>query len=185
MTSSKSTQLLNIYRHFSTLNNLTQHNNILNHNGKILDVLLTTDHFNIDICKHSVPLVPEDPHHPCLEMIISCVNEQCNTRFPRNSESLKFNFRRANFMELYLTLSLIDWSRILEITDVDSACKETYIIIYDLLHKYVPLQRTTTKRKNYPMWFTKSVIDVVNLKNKHWKCYKKTKFLYHLDKGIS
>ena len=67
----KSTYLYNTYARFINSNNITQHNNILNANGRILDLIITTNHISAEIRRHEEPLVIEDLHHPCLDIIVS------------------------------------------------------------------------------------------------------------------
>ncbi|KAJ3663553.1 hypothetical protein Zmor_007804 [Zophobas morio] len=177
----KTSNLFNLYSNFISLNSIRQHNRITNTYTRILDLFLSTDHFNV-VCQQSqFPLVPEDPHHPALNSSVS-LSLQENISVKQKSEVIKFNFYKANLQDLYAAVSSVQWSFIESIEDVDVACDYLYKIIFDLFDQHVPKCSVNTKRAKYPAWFTKSIIDKINEKKKHWNLYRKNKELYHINK---
>jgi hypothetical protein len=177
----KTTSLFNIYNQFISMNNLTQHNYIKNSNNRILDLALATDDMNIEVNEQDMSFVPLDQHHPCLNILIYG-KEYANVPFRRKNDDLNFNFNKANLMSLYPAFANTNWSPIFKTEDVDSACKSFYAILNGLFSQHVPRSSTITKSSNFPVWFTKDIISKINIKNKHWNRYRKTKSLYHLDR---
>lgn len=113
---------------FEMMLNLKQSNNVLNCNNKLLDLVLSN--LNCDIEHDNCPLVVEDNYHPAL--MINCdidlpqVNESNNVDFKR------YNFRKANFPDLYNALAQTNWDFLNDIQDVDEMCNEFYKTLYKL-----------------------------------------------------
>lgn len=177
----QSSNVFNAFMHFASLNNLTQHNNVLNANERILDLVLATDDLKISVTKYELPLVSEDCHHPCLNITL-CDGIVSNSQFLRNPEIARFKFRSCNLENLYVAVCNIDWSTVLNSHNVNSACNEFYDILFNVIDACVPKSLSTSKACDYPVWFTRSIIDKIKIKNKHWNTYRKTKSLFHLDR---
>ncbi|KAK9702587.1 hypothetical protein QE152_g29853 [Popillia japonica] len=110
-------------KEFCSFINLAQCNTILNNDGKLLDLVFTNLECNIDACDS--PSVTEDKFYPSLAVSFSFVKD-AQVNFPENAHDLKYNFRKANFGELYEELLRIDWSALEQCTDVDVACDTMY-----------------------------------------------------------
>ncbi|XP_063930365.1 uncharacterized protein LOC135142575 [Zophobas morio] len=173
--------LFNIFKHFLSLNSLTQWNTILNHNARLLDLVVSTKDVITNISKEEFPLVREDLHHPCLSINIT-VKLVESSYFRNNPNSFYFNFKKADLVGLYSSISTFEWSKIEEIKQVDTACNYFYDVLFDLFSQFVPLSSGHSKRHNYPIWFTKSIIDAIKQRRYHWNKYKKTGIINHLDK---
>ena len=176
----KSSYVFDNICHFISIANLSQQNAVLNHNLRLLDLILSNDHITVKVSRHESALVSEDPHHPCLKLDI--LLKGMEFRFVENPNSVSFNFRKANLEELYLLLANTDWSKIEEFSDPDSACNYFYNTLHEKFVQTVPLRKGNSKRSDYPIWFTKLIINMIKQKRHHWSRYRKSGLLYHLDK---
>ena len=181
VTGTRTTQLFNIYTQFLALNNLVQHNSILNCNNRILDLVLTTESLTVTVDKQELTLVTEDNHHPALNIQLELVNLD-SVPFVHGTDDLRFNFHRGNLEGLYLSLAGTDWLPVLDAADPTLACEKFNEIIFTNISQYVPISKSFGQRENYPVWYTRSVINKIKTKNRHWDIYRKTKSVYHLDK---
>ena len=90
---------------------MQQKNRVLNSNGRILDLVLSTDHFVTEVSRYDFPLVPEDSHHPSL--IISLIgNRSQDSSFSEENNSFEHNFYKANFEKPYLYRLAIELAQI-------------------------------------------------------------------------
>ena len=93
-----------------------------NHNNRLLDLIFSSNNANIQCqvnkCDHS--LVPEDTHHPSLEICIRhhVKNNKLDNSFFRNKEKpVQYNFRKADYIELLN----YDWSHLWTLTSANEA----------------------------------------------------------------
>ncbi|XP_063915734.1 uncharacterized protein LOC135131813 [Zophobas morio] len=175
-----SSHIFNIYSHFISMNNLKQHNSVLNSNNRILDIVLTTDEVSAEVTNSNFPLVREDAHHPCLDINLF-IKDQSSNPFPRTSNTVKFNFRKADLVRLYNAFIETDWSEVLDTVDVETACSTFYDINHKLLNVYVP-KCSSSAKTYYPPWFTKTIISSIKEKHRLWNLYRKSKLLTYLDR---
>ncbi|KAJ3643416.1 hypothetical protein Zmor_026128 [Zophobas morio] len=129
----KSSYVFDNICHFISIANLSQQHAVLNHNLRLLDLILSNDHIPVKVSRHESALVSEDPHHPCLELDI--LVKGMEFRFVENPNSVSFSFRKANLEELYLLLVNTDWSKIEEFSDPDSACNYFYNTLHEKNYK--------------------------------------------------
>jgi hypothetical protein len=148
---------------FSILFNLELKNNILNANGRTLDLVLSN--MDVSVLRDASPLVVEDAHHPALEIafVVSYFNLDRNLNSFANN--LIYNYKRADYLNLYISLSNIDWSSLYCMTDVDEAVNLFYIILFSVIDFCVP-KRKAVKKQGYPFWFTSEIIKEIKLKNR-------------------
>lgn len=168
-TSYSSASLLNAATDFldmCNLNGLTQYNNILNSNNKILDLIFANIHINVS---HSVsPLVMEDAHHPCLE--ISLPN--LNIRTFRHKPISKPNFYKGDYEKINDHLLNINWNLALQAPTMDDVMDTFYTILYNLISEYIPSKNINSYK--FPAWYTKALIHIIRDKkraHKRWKTY--------------
>lgn len=124
------------------------------------------------------PLVREDMHHPALFINIE-LNELRHKDFSTNTSQKTYNFRKANFPELYNSLIETDWTFLEDYSDANVACEKFYDKLYSILDNHVPLYKNKTCK--YPAWFTSDIINYIKLKNKHRMKYKQFKSHYDLS----
>lgn len=148
---------------------------------EILDLILSTENLNTAVSRYEFPLVKEDKHHPSLKLYISygCI---ASSSFNRNIAVRKYNFHRANLTELYMALSTVDWSDIDNSENVESACDYFYKSIYELLDQHVPKNNYRGRYSKFPVWFSRTTIDLIREKNRFWTKYRKNRLTYHHDK---
>src|SRR5699024_2282850 len=177
----RATNLFNLFAQFQVLNNLTQHNKVLNHNGRILDLILCSEKIGLsDIFRCDIPFVTEDNHHPCLNFNLYA-DLTSDIPFQRNENDLKFNFFKADLEQLYIAVAEIDWTFLLDMHDPDRIVENFYDTLYRCFNEIVPKTSTSRQNKSYPVWFTRALIEKIKLKRKHWNQYRKNKSPYHLD----
>ena len=116
-------------------------------------------------------LLTEDLHHPPLDVSIT-INTSQSENFPCNSTEI-YNFKKADFPQLYELLFKIDWSFLNELTDVNNACSEFYSKLNDIFDKTVP--KYVPKQPKYPPWYTNNIVRDIKKKGILWKKYKQTK----------
>ena len=115
-------------------------------------------------------------HHPALILNVT-LNDTNNINFDNNSSSKAYNFKKANYPDLYNALLSIDWSFLSNIDDVNRAIgSEFYVVLYSLLDQYVPTYKKLSKNKpKYPKWYTIEIKNNITLKNKYRLKYKNDK----------
>ena len=118
------TNVFNAYANFLALDDLSQLNNIVNANNRLLDLILTANGADIEV-KRGTPLVREDTHHPCLNFTWR-KTKSSNVPFPSNGQTPKFNFHKVNLVGLYVTVSELDWANVLNSHETDTACECFY-----------------------------------------------------------
>lgn len=156
---------------FLSFAGLLQVNNVLNCNNRILDLVL----HNVDNCmveNENSPLTNLDPYHPALNITIEL---KCgrSERFPFSNRQKLYNFRRANFMELYKDLANTDWGFLYTPNDLDvnQILNKFYNYIYSLFDKYVPTYKSNNNK--YPRWYSAALRHKLRVKNYFFIKYKK------------
>jgi hypothetical protein len=163
---------------FLTLYNLNSYNNVLNSNNRTLDLVLSD--MDLLVNRDSCPLVLEDSHHPALDILLSVYSSNHN-RHSVLSNNLLYNFKKADFYNLYLDLSTVDWIHLFSFTDVDNAVDYFYDILFSVIDRHVPKRNLNANRK-FPAWFTPDIIRDIKKKNvlarkRHHSVYYNEKFM--------
>lgn len=96
-----------------------------------------------------------------------------------NRKIIFFNFRKANFPQLYEIICKTDWTVIEQQTDVTEACSLFYHLLQNIFRQAIPL--AGNKPGDYPIWYTSGIISDIKIKSKLFKTYKKTKLEIHLS----
>ncbi|XP_050515099.1 uncharacterized protein LOC126890284 [Diabrotica virgifera virgifera] len=164
ITTGKSVAVQNVANFF----NLSQYNHVVNHNERILDLVFSNIFCNVYQAIDYV--VPMDNHHPPLIIDFSIKKEFNEIKIDSKQN---FNFKRANFIELYNELYLSDWSFLSTDLDINSNLNAFYQYIHSIFSKHIPLKKKQTKR--YPFWFNGDLINLLNTKNRAWNAYKKSR----------
>ena len=160
-----------IINNFMEFFNFTQFNNIPNNHGFILDLVFSD--LVCGVSKFDEAFVPVDAHHPCLVINLSYAHNHYKEFIP-DFIPRTYNFSKADFATMYKIFSEIDWSLLYNCSDVDDACNIFYDLIYSTFDYTVPY--TVCKHdKGYPIWFTRSIISKIKLKNKAHKKFKLSK----------
>lgn len=152
---------------FCNFFNLRQYNSVLNAQNKILDLVLCNLPCSVERAVDI--LLPEDSYHPALTIDIEYGEHYQNFPVHNNND---YNFKRANFNNLYNDLLLTDWNSILNSNNVNVAVTEFYSTLNELISKHVPKKKICTRV--YPVWFNGKLIVKLKDKDKARKRYKKS-----------
>uniref|UniRef100_A0A6P7GK24 Uncharacterized protein LOC114343632 n=1 Tax=Diabrotica virgifera virgifera TaxID=50390 RepID=A0A6P7GK24_DIAVI len=99
----KTSIILNFMHSFG----LGQFNGVVNHLGRSLDLIMS--HFACEVTRDISPLAYEDSHHPALIINITNIFVK-ESRFRFGSNQVTYNFKKANFCDLYRELYETDWA---------------------------------------------------------------------------
>ncbi|XP_058830218.1 uncharacterized protein LOC131689268 isoform X2 [Topomyia yanbarensis] len=116
---------------------LNQVSTISNHQSRFLDLVFVNENAlpECSVSEASSVIVPLDNYHPALEISISIISS------PQYEEALavnRRNFRKTDLAALRRTLSLIDWSVLLDQVDVNAAVDLYNRLLIDCVEKSVP-----------------------------------------------
>lgn len=161
--------------------NLYQVNGIINNNLKLLDLVFVNDCSDITVHRRDAMSLPEDSHHPTLEINISNLKSTvANTK----SKTKTFRFNKTNYNFLNELLSNTNWTNILlpytKIScakDIDNLIDIFYKKIYSYMEQCIP--KIVESNRSGPPWGSKHLSSLKNKKNKLYKIYKKSGL--HID----
>lgn len=114
---------------------MKQINYLKNHRDRTLDLIFV----NTDAVSKCVvqaaddPLVDLDPYHPTLFLSLTC-----NRRYEEADIINEFDFKRSNFEALNYALSNIDWTPLVNASNVDNAVQFFSDTLIQLFHRHVP-----------------------------------------------
>ncbi|KAL0895375.1 hypothetical protein ABMA27_011508 [Loxostege sticticalis] len=146
---------------FILLNGMRQHNFLVNHNNRILDLVLTTIE-NVTVSEPLDVISKIDLHHPPLLVTLSFSQPINNQKSESRS---KLNYFKADYDAINMALEAVDWKEKLEpCVSVDDMVSQFYTILHDLIIQHVP--KVTVRSSRYPCWFSKSLIKRLNEKNR-------------------
>lgn len=151
---------------FINLNNLKQHNLIVNSYGKILDLVLSNASCTVN--KSCEVLLNAHSFHPPLHIVLPLVGKEqliYNDR-PR------FNFYNADYTSLNKYLANFDWEELFaSCKDVNEMISNFYTFINETIRDFVPI--TKPKKKNFPFWFSRPLIRILAEKENVRRRFKK------------
>lgn len=155
--------------HTANCFDLCQFNSTSNANGRYLDLLLT------DIeCSKIRCIVPDtvlsdrvDSHHPPLQFDVN----MSKPAFLDAAEPRRLNFRTANYEAIVGELSCFSWERLLTGVDVDMMVVRFYKLLRSVIERHTVVRQRPGK---YPVWYSCSLIFMLNEKNRLHKAYKET-----------
>ncbi|RZC34550.1 hypothetical protein BDFB_011051 [Asbolus verrucosus] len=91
--------------------------------------------------------------------------------FSARSSSKRYNFKKANFVDLYEAILNTDWSFLDIQTEVNSACHRFYEYLYNIFDNFVPLSRRN--RLYIPSWYSKELCSNLIIKSRLFSKYKR------------
>lgn len=155
---------------FTRVNRLTQFNTVVNAAGRILDLVLST-HPLCSVTESMNPLSNVDQQHPPLEISIA-FNQR--TKLPYNHTQLKSNFKNANYASIRKFLLELNWIEIFKgLEGVNEMLDSFYEMLQMAIQKFIPPR--VPKTRKYPLWFSRNLIKLLNLKNRLRRRYCKYK----------
>jgi hypothetical protein len=154
---------------FASLNNLKQYNKVANFQNTLLD-LLFTDLTNCKVFESLDVLSKVDNYHPPLYIDIY-LGDVCNLEY--NPNHTKLSFHGADYSAINDYFSNIIWEeQFSQYTDINQMVTHFYIMIREVISKYVP-QKKNYNYKKFPPWFSKSLIKRIREKKNILNRYKK------------
>lgn len=149
--------------------NLAMKNNVSNVNGKTLDLVLS-DITSLNVEQDCCPIVKIDKHHPPLSITFN-ISVGCRNNIVSGSQS--FNYKKADFLQLYNCFRVIDWNNLNNVLNVNEAVDFFYSKINNVISHCVPISRKT--KPKYPPWFDNNIILLIKRKNTVRRKYVKYK----------
>lgn len=107
----------------------------------------------------TVPFLKEDDHHPAITVRI----DTSTLKFLKEIKLPKTNFFKADYDDLNLRLSKVDWVSELNDLDAEGACARCYEIIQSFIDT---LPKCKGRNRNYPPWYTNELIGMIKCKEK-------------------
>lgn len=125
-----------------------------------MDLLISNSDSNkVSVSRLLQPMVPEDDHHPALEVSISLPN----VKFLIEKRKPKTNYYRADYVKLNESLLNIDWSNELNNLNID----EAVIRFYEILDPFIQsIPKTKVSVRDYPVYYTHDLILLIEEKSK-------------------
>jgi hypothetical protein len=161
---------------FLSLHNLVLRNDVTNDNDKTLDLVITNIP-GLSVEREEDPLVPLDRHHPALSLCFY-YPDHGSWHVTRTNE-VAYNFKRADFLGLWRSLSNCDWQSVYSENQVDRAVGVFYDLVYDCLDNAVP--KSTTRKYKYPKWYTPEIIACIKQKQVSRKKFLRSSKLLHFN----
>ncbi|XP_055527600.1 uncharacterized protein LOC129720187 [Wyeomyia smithii] len=138
---------------------LQQINSNPNEHGRCLDLCFVSTCDTAPVMAYAPdPLVKTVSHHPAL---VLSLDKRSRTDHPTTSNSIRFNFRRANYDGLFSALLNVNWIDILNPTDIDLAVSDFSSVCYELMERFVPKVRN----RRYVLWQTSALRRLKTKKN--------------------
>lgn len=161
-TTIKVSRLLN----FINFSGLTQHNQLKNSAGNVLDLCLSNCPID-SITPVNDPLVRPDVFHPPFVVYFSFVKRT----FHRHN-STTYCFGSGNYLGLYTYLRDYNWSTVLDDHCIDSATQSLTDITKHAINLFIP--KRLSRPSKYPFWFSKELIHYMHKKEHFHKLFKRT-----------
>lgn len=158
--------------------NLYQKNGIYNDNRKLLDLVFINDCVDTTIHRTDPITVPEDRHHPTIEVNMSF--SSIHTSVPASNSRFKdFCFKKANYDTLNILLNDTNWSSLLSTSNsfnesaaIDHVIERFYDRVYWIMNQCIPKQNVS--KPTGPPWNSNRLSNIKNKKNKYYKMFKKS-----------
>ena len=180
-TSTDNSLLVHDFICFLHLHKFNQFNTIVNFMNRILDLLLVKlDRYNVSVTQPLIPISSEDNYHPALLITLNRSAKILNCKYESFDPIMhSYNFKKANFNLLYTLLILVDWNFLNQYHCINMALEQFYNVLYDIFDVCVP--KNITYKRKYPIWFNKTIINNIKLKNFHLRKFKKFNRLHDLE----
>lgn len=151
---------------FMSLLSASQYNYTLNCKGKILDLLISNASCSVQ--PESPPLLPADIYHPPFVCNINITIKDP----PLDRQPLKkYNFYKANYENINDLIQKTDWHELLTHEKSEEALSLFYNKLDEIIRSHTPL--ACPKSSNYPVWFSRPLINIFKKKQKAWIKWKK------------
>lgn len=167
-------QIIDAFLNFTDFHQI---NTVANNRGRLLDLVIT-NFAQLSLEREELPLVQEDLDHPAIKLCLKHI-EKPSPCLRSNTNAHNYNYRKADFISLYNSLSSADWSDLYKSKNINEACAILYNVTYCHINSHVPLR--TNRYTTYPVWFTPQHINDIKQKNYFRKRYIRNKSLQDLS----
>lgn len=147
--------------------NLYQFNTTPNFRGAILDLVISNVEGTTAVRSEDT-LVPEDPHHPSLEIHIPSTKIAFSPGL--QERGYYYDFKKADYDAINDYLNCIPWDDLFRNRSLDDMINVFYEIIYTAIDSHVPLKKLSTFK--FPRWFSPDLRQLVLQKKEAHKKYK-------------
>lgn len=141
---------------------------VRNHNGRILDLVLSNNQITEVVETH--PLSKVDKHHPPIKISVKN-NLTRDSSMKNNKDNLKPNFYKCNYDIIKTELNNINWPELLDVPDTDTAVSIFYSKINQIISEHVPRKRNDSS--NFPIWFSEPLKRCIKEKSRYHKKFKR------------
>lgn len=142
-----------------SLTGLNQFNYVRNVNDRTLDLVISNmDPSHMSVIEDLDPLVKIDKQHPALMVTTNLTP----LKYMNEKRLPKFNFFRANYVELDRLICCIDWNGELDHLNVEEAVSKFYELIRTLIVNVPKVRRLTNK---FPCWYSNELIKLISHKS--------------------
>lgn len=139
------TQQVTCFSYCMAFFNLKQINGVANARGRYLDLIFSS--MLAEVSAVDAPLLECDSHHPALKFDLTVKLPCENMQY----DYLYYNFQLANYIDINMFLSYVDWNEIFESTDINVVVDRFYHVINRAIELFVPKRRA--KNLKFPRWF--------------------------------
>lgn len=143
---------------------LEQLNRVNNSHGVILDLVFSEN--STSVCRALDTLIPEDDHHPALEISVNLLNGNSYAK-----DTFFYDTRKCNFHKV---LEWLEWKTYPNQSsqDVERDFEQFCLEMSDCIRMNSPLRRTG--KSKFPCWFSRQLKELVIKKKVLHKLYKTT-----------
>lgn len=155
---------------------LKQVNDVKNKKDEILDVVLVRASCDQILVQREVDWQKKpDGYHPPLAIELKLVVSR-QVQDAVASNSVEWNFKKANFPELYECIFNLDWEPLYNIESPQEAVNFLYDILNECFNKWVPMKPKIAKQSLYvyPEWYSQRTIGHIRKKAFYHRLYKAT-----------
>lgn len=157
--------------------NFRQYNGVLNKFGRILDLVLSSE-YNISVSECDDPLVPIDPHHSALTIVLPLLNFDRLKMAP----SIVYSYGKGDYDSINNEILDIDWTTTFSGMSLDDSTSFFYRTFNNLRDKHVPCKMVS--HSLFPKWYSQSLIKAIKEKRKFERKYKNYKNRCDLESYI-
>nr|CAI5867933.1 unnamed protein product [Callosobruchus analis] len=112
------------FNNFLDFVGVQQQNSVLNSFNRLLDLALSNQ--LVDVTRGDIPMINEDEYHPALKARIFVKKDKANSVITTDNLIYTYNFRKADFVQLYNPLLNSDWTFLDIAMDVDTMVEAFY-----------------------------------------------------------
>lgn len=155
-----------------SLNNFAQFNIVKNHQGKILDLILS------NVCANQMELHPSlavlskiDKYHPPLHIILNLLSVKTQP----NAICRSVNFSRLNYEKISEGLDTIQWAEVFSDLSINEAIDLFYNKLFFLIDQNGKKTKSCDNFEKYPIWYSPLLKRLIKHKFRiftKWKIYK-------------